>query len=317
MNLFRRILESEEFEARPPVLFDIGASSRLVEQWENIARYSVIVAFDPDSRLTGHIEKADSRYRRLLFIPRLVTAEPEKEIDFYLTASPECSSCLPPNFAELRNWYHAGFFEVTKKQRTKSITLPEVLDELKLDYIDGFKIDAQGADLRIYRSLPTKIRKRISAIEIEPGIMNAYVGEDKLYDVLRYFERKEPGFGVFDCRVQKAWYLPTELKKKYLSPLQARLVPTRYPAAPGWAELSLLRRPETLKPAPRSYQMAWIFAMIYRQYGLALQLADSGREKFGGELFDRMVRESLNRVPLWFPLLKKCVSKVFFSLRHQ
>lgn len=306
--LIRKILESEIFEARPPVLFDVGASSELIEQWRAIGRWSIVVAFDPDDRLTGYLEKRDSRYRKLYFLPRVVHHEAVEECDFFLTASPECSSCLEPDRAGVAGWNHAAFFDISGKSRCKCVTVAETLAMLGLDRIDGFKIDAQGADLRIFRSIPEPIRRETLAVELEPGIMNAYVGEDKLHAVLRFME-EDGGYWLCDCRIQSAWRLAPKLRSKYLSPLRARLVPTCWTAAPGWSETSFLTTLEKCGATGRNYQLAWIFSMLYRQYGFALEVADRGLERFGTPLYEEMIRESLREVPLFMPVARKLLRK--------
>ncbi len=60
-----------------------------------------------------------------------------------------------------------------------------------MDYIDGYKTDSQGTDLRIFNSLPKEIINKILLAEFEPGIIDAYQGEDKLHHLLAHME-KEP-----------------------------------------------------------------------------------------------------------------------------
>lgn len=303
-RLIREILDSEIFEARPPVLFDVGASSELIEQWREIGRWSIVVAFDPDDRLTGYLEKRDSRYRRLCFLPRVVYHEPVEECEFFLTASPECSSCLEPDQEGIAGWNHAGFFDICSHTRCRCVTVAAALETLELDRIDGFKIDAQGTDLRIFRSIPEAVRKNTFAVELEPGIMNAYVGEDKLHSVLRFME-EDGGFWLCDCRIQSAWRLNPELRRKYLSRLQARLVPTCWPGAPGWSETSFLTTLTKCDATERNFQLAWIFAMLYRQYGFALEIADRGVEIFGSPLYERMISATVHDAPMVLPVARK------------
>ena len=307
-QMIREILDSEMFSERPPVLFDVGASSELITQWSAIGRWSIVVAFDPDDRLTGYLEKRDSRYRKLYFLPRAVHHEPVGECDFYLTASPECSGFLEPDRAGISGWNHAGFFDITGRIRCKCVTIAESLSMLGLDRIDGFKIDAQGVDLRVFRSIPDDIRRNALALELEPGIMNAYCGEDKLHSVLRCFE-EDGGWWLCDCRIQSAWRLAPELRKKYLSKLQARLVPTCWTPAPGWCETSFLTTLANCEKTERNYQLAWIFAMLYRQYGFALEIADRGIRDFQTDIYERMARASIHAAPVVWPVAKKLLRK--------
>ena len=56
------------------------------------------------------------------------------------------------------------------------------MDRLSLSGIDWLKTDSQGTDLRIFNSLRPEVRSRVLAIDIEPGLIDAYVGEDLFVD---------------------------------------------------------------------------------------------------------------------------------------
>ena len=125
----------------------------LRDSTSQISHYVRYAGQDPDLRQMDYIEKEDSRFRRLCFFPQLVHDSINGEVDFYLTASPECSSCLEPDTERLRNWNIAPFFQVTERRRMKSVTLPEVMRRLNLARIDALKSDSQGMDLRLLASL--------------------------------------------------------------------------------------------------------------------------------------------------------------------
>ena len=116
----------------------------------------------------------------------IVTASDIGETDFYLTKSPYCSSLLQPDEVALKDWAFAEKFEVEKKVKIKTRSLISVLNEAKIDYIDWFKTDSQGTDLRLFTSLPEQIRKKVLAAEFEPGILDSYHGEDKLFRLMEF-----------------------------------------------------------------------------------------------------------------------------------
>ncbi len=66
--------------------------------------------------------------------------------------------------------------KLTKKVELNSIHIQKALDNAKLDYVDWFKSDSQGIDLRLFKSLDEKIRSKILLAEFEPGIIDAYIG---------------------------------------------------------------------------------------------------------------------------------------------
>ena len=62
--------------------------------------------------------------------------------------------------------------------------LIDVLKELKIEKVDWFKTDSQGTDLRLFIDLEEEIRNKVLIAEFEPGMMDAYKGEDKFYKIL-------------------------------------------------------------------------------------------------------------------------------------
>lgn len=99
--MIEKILKREDFRNQPPVLIDIGASGEIHSKWREIAPYSICVAFDADDREMTFTEKNSSGFKKLVTINRIVTDKPDKEVDFFLTRSPFCSSTLEPDLEKL------------------------------------------------------------------------------------------------------------------------------------------------------------------------------------------------------------------------
>lgn len=309
MNLTERILQDGELRDKPPVLFDIGASTHLPEAWRTLAKYATCVAFDPDARQMGHLETASRDYRKLLVYPAIVHAETDGEVDFYLTRSPECSSTLPPDTDSLRRWRFAPFFEVEKVVKLPAVTLKTVLRETGLDRIDAYKSDTQGTDLRLFRSLPPELGRRILSLEFEPGIIDAYRGEDKLWQLLAAME-KEDDFYLAGLTLHGSVYLPSGQEAK-LKWWQRRLVSAAFREAPGWGEARYLNRLlEGRGFGRREYLLGWIFAMIERQPGLALELAEKGGALCGDAFFEEMAAATLRSIPYRTSALKRIWRKI-------
>src|SRR6185503_6525843 len=61
-------------------------------------------------------------------------------------------------------------------------TLDAVVKRLGLTGIDWLKVDTQGTDLRIFTTLSANVRSGVLAIDLEPGLIDAYQGEDLFVD---------------------------------------------------------------------------------------------------------------------------------------
>lgn len=289
MNLIQKILQSPLMVAQPLVLIDIGASGAIHPIWKQIAPYSTCIAFDADDRDFDPNRSEKKSFQRLLIKNSLVSDTISKDQPFYLTASPHCSSLLKPNKNSLANWSYAPFFEVTKTLYFNTTTIEATLQEFGIDYIDWYKSDSQGIDLRLFNSLPENIRNGITVAEFEPGIVDAYEGEDKLKDMLQYQEEKNT-----------FWLANLKVKGRVRMPAAAfqQLVPNGFlqkvlsqigPIAPGWAEMTYLnacKSPET--HSERALMVGWIAASLIKQHGFAFTLAEKGLELYGGNLFSEM-----------------------------
>ena len=191
MKIIQDILLSDYFNNKPPVLIDIGASGEINAKWKPIASYSACIAFDADDRDFRIEEDMNKGYKKLITVNRIVTADPVNNQTFYLTSSPYCSSLLEPDENKLSPWLFKNLFQVEKITTLPSITIQEALKQAGLSYIDWFKSDTQGTDLRLFKNLPGEIVNGILAAEFEPGIMDAYKGEDKLHMIMQEMDQDD------------------------------------------------------------------------------------------------------------------------------
>ena len=269
-----------------PVLLDIGASGAPPPQWKPIARRSIYVGFDPDRRELHEI--LGGQYARSIIVNEAVTNVLGQDgVRFYLTHSPYCSSTLPPNTEVLLQYLFSDLFAVEKEVLVRASSLDAVIDRLGLQGIDWFKTDSQGTDLRLFQSLRDDLRDRVLAIDIEPGLMDAYRGEDLFVDAHRELLRQ--GFWLSSLDVKGS----VRMKR---ATLQA--VASRHPglkdvhvydavrSSPCWCEARYLRTIESFSQrnaGKRDYMLLWVFAMIERQWGYALDIAQAYRQQFGDD----------------------------------
>jgi FkbM family methyltransferase len=311
MKIIDKILQSKYFEGHPPVLIDIGASGGIHAIWKSIAKYSCCIAFDADDREFQMSEETNNGYKRLIKINRIVSNKTGGHAEFYLTNSPYCSSLLEPDSEKLQPWLFKPLFEVKNISTLPSVTIAETLDSLDIQYIDWFKVDTQGTDLRIYNSLPDDIREKIILAEFEPGIMDAYKGEDKLYSVMK--EMHVQGFWLSSMQVKGTQRLQSHYTSRIGSFSSKRIIKT----SPCWAELTYFRNP--VKLTFRSLLLMIVFAMLDHQYGYALELTDLGKTEFEDPLLDecrKAVLKKIQNAKLKLPLIliQRKLNKLFSSL---
>jgi FkbM family methyltransferase len=286
-----------------PVLVDIGASGGAPAIWKSIASLSTYVAFDPDLRDMAQSFGGEF-HRRIVFNKAVTDDALSADVEFNLTAYPHCSSALTPNMEGLKDYAFQEYFATERKVRVPAITLGAVLQQTELSRIDWMKIDTQGTDLRLFTSLSDGVRSRMLALDVEPGLINAYQGEDLFVDAHRHLTQH--GFWLSNLNIGST----ARIRKSTL----AELVPNpsmrqafahrAIKKSPAWAEARYMREIDLLAD-PNAYALLWTFAMIDRQAGFALDVALDYQRTFGAdkwfEIMNRISRAHM-RLPLWYSL---------------
>jgi hypothetical protein len=294
MNIIDKILNRPEFVNAPPILVDIGASGKIHSKWKKIAKYSVCIAFDADDREFGYVENAASGFRKLYVYNCIVSDKDSGKIDFYLTKSPYCSSTLEPDAAALAEWSFADKFIIEKNINLNNITLSKVLRDLKITKIDWFKTDSQGIDLRLFKSLSNEIQDKVIVAEFEPGLIDAYKSEDKLFNIVGYMS--SGNFWLSDFITKGAERLTqADLSSITQNNLLKKLIQFSHRKSPGWAEMTYINSFKNTPPL-RDYLLGWVFSIIHKQYGFSLKLAEEGKSKFNDQIFNEMKLFSLRKI---------------------
>jgi hypothetical protein len=290
-TVIHRVLESEELRRQPPVLVDVGASGEVHDAWSPIARWSIGVGFDPDSRERPADEPISRAFREWHFVPSIVSPRNTDRETLYLTKSPFCSSTLKPLTDELSHYTFSDLFTVIGTTTVLSTTLSDALAKLGLSNIDWLKVDTQGTDWQIVESLPPALRTSMMIVDLEPGVMRAYESEDTLAKVLASFEKSAfwcsslSSLGpVRGSRPVLSKYLPETMQRHYDR--------TERPAA-GWVNIQYMNSfldPEIA--SVRNLLLGWVLATLQRFHPFALELADLGIRRFGDERFSLLAEAS-------------------------
>lgn len=283
-----------------PVLIDIGASGAPPEIWEPIAGQSIYVGFDPDSREMYEIP--GGRFHRSIIVNEAVTNEEgSDELLFYLTRSPYCSSTLPPDLNSLSNFLLRDLFIVEREATVRAATLNSIMDRLSLPRIDWFKTDSQGIDLRLFNSLRDEIRSRVLAVDIEPGLVSGYQGEDKFIDIHR--DLTASGFWLSDLRICGAVRMRRAALDEAMAgskEINQAFVERNLKQTPAWCEARYLRTLEWLTEGDfekRDFTLLWIFALLDGQLGFALDLVIEYERVFAGDAISRTMKdETISRI---------------------
>jgi hypothetical protein len=314
VSLLDRILRQDELQEAPPILVDVGASGRVHPKWRRIAKYSVCVAFEPDERELADTTTASRSFRALHTFNRVVAEPGEQKTRFHLTASPFCSSRLAPDLPRLQPYAFAPLFEVERVVELPAIDLPTALERLELDRVDWLKCDSQGTDLRLLRSLGERLISRLLVAELEPGIIDAYEGEDKLADVMQFMA--STSFWMSDLAIEGSQRIDASIAVSELSPLERRYLRVATKRAPGWGEVEYFndfRADESL--GKRELLLGYVFAVLRGHDAFALELAVRGQRRFGQPLFDELKSAARRRIRARLAKLPYSAARELLRLR--
>lgn len=325
-KLIQSLLDLDLFTREPLVLADIGSSQLVNEKWnESLLIRSILILCDADDRDFDYEIPGAIRTVKL----RDIIAPEDGSNDFYLTKSPYCSSVLEPYHEELQNWSFAGLFAIEKKTTLPSRSLRQALADNGITYIDWYKSDIQGLDLKVFTSLSKDLQSRVLHAEFEPGILKAYKGEDFADACLKFM--REQGFWLEDIVVNGPERVNRETLLQY--GIDAEFYQyNRNPLkrSPGWLNLSFLREVHS-GMSDRETAGLFLFSILEDQYGFCLEILEKTRGRISTGLhtflethfldffrsFDAYHREQLalqrereTKKPVLKPFLKSVVRKV-------
>lgn len=294
MKLIDKVLNHPLLQEKPPVLIDIGASENLNTKWKSFAKYSICMAFDADDRDFSITSKENAEFKKLYKINRIVTANDSNSEKFYLTKSPYCSSSLKPDLSSLSNYTFYDKFEVKSEKVLPTVRVKNIMKELNIEYVDWFKSDSQGTDLRLFLDLGENICKNVIVAELEPGIIDAYTNEDKLTDVLK--KLSELNFWCSEFIVKGSIRMNYNLLN-YISnnELFKKLLQLSLKTSPGWAELMFFNSYKE-NASLRNYLLGWVFSITQKQYGFAFELADKARKNFNDPIIIELFTKTKNLI---------------------
>lgn len=175
-----------------PLWIDVGA-----HEGEYTLRHALmqpnltVYAFEPHPDTASALAKSAPKNYRVI---DQAVSEIDGEVTFYVNEPCYCSSLLP--LSHSADW--ADFIIKTSESRAitvRSVRLDTFMADKSIDRIDWLKIDAQGADLAVVKSLGARISDVTKiTLEVDVAERPQYVGAPARGDVVHYL--REHGFEV-------------------------------------------------------------------------------------------------------------------------
>lgn len=192
-------------EAYPITAVDIGARGGIPVELGALREHLRLIAMEPDADEARRLEERLRSLGLRAFTVIPAAAGPEGgSFTLHVTRDPGRSSLLEPN-AEVTNRYGEGReYEVVSKLPVRTRALAPLLERLAPDGLDFVKLDAQGFELEVLRTLSAAQLDRVLMIVTEVEFVELYRGQPLFRDVDREITAR--GFELFHLsRVFTNW----------------------------------------------------------------------------------------------------------------
>jgi FkbM family methyltransferase len=154
----------------------------------------MVYAFEPDVSVASH---RFSLLPNFVVLPMAVT-ETDGFREFVINSNSRTSSLLPLSEVGLKKWRGAGGLRTLRKAVVPTIRLDTFMEELCIKSVEYLKVDAQGHDLEVVRSLGQRIGD-VSEIRLEACATDdpMYIGAHNCMESVIDF-MKANGFDVVE-----------------------------------------------------------------------------------------------------------------------
>lgn len=265
-----------------PVLADIGAAGATPAVWKPIASASTLIGFEPDGR--NPPPNFGSDFANAILVPAAVCPSDEQtSVEFILTEYPSCSSVLEPDLESLSSFMFRDFFKPVRRASATATSLNRIFENYKLTSLHWLKVDSQGMDLRILKSLSQSHLDTVLAVDIEPGLIDAYKNEDLFPECHTWL--KQNGFWMAEL-FHQAYAKITPETLQWLESLgyDRKKMLSKLPKSPTCIEGRYLRERAWLK-ATSQPQSVWLLSMLFglsaNQVGYTFDLVAGYGQAYG------------------------------------
>ena len=161
-------------------LLDIGAADGIHGRWNVISNKINTILVEP------HKESAKNlRLQGLDVIETVLHSEDDKEIKFYNTRKPMCSSFYKPNFNHLKKFLDKDRFEIVSEDTFNVKSLDSVI--VKFTQPNFIKIDTEGSELDILKGSKETL-SNVFGLEVECAFYQLRENQPLFEEVRSYLE---------------------------------------------------------------------------------------------------------------------------------
>lgn len=172
------------------VVMDIGARGTTDNPWIGLGDIIDLVLFEPDAEEANKL--ADNLNKTVTIIPKAVWSENGK-FPLHITRNRSYCSLLKPDTEVLNGtiYYDRNFYEIDRIDTVETVSLDHCLEAYKLDQIDFMKIDVQGGELEVFKSLQDSKWKKVLGVFSEAYGARLYQAGTTIDEILSFLKSAE------------------------------------------------------------------------------------------------------------------------------
>lgn len=187
-------------------MVDVGGAVNLQPHHHKLIGNTNFFIFEPDERSYRDLVKSVNRYSHpndFHYINKALSGKDGKRT-LYLSNAPTGTSILKLKADQKFFSKDSTYFYPMREVEIETYSLETVLNQNKVETFDAIKLDVQGAELEIIKSIDAKRLENVNAIELEICLHDVYENQTQFCDVLSFMNSK--GFSLFDLRNNKGHF---------------------------------------------------------------------------------------------------------------
>ena len=188
---FRRFLEDH-----PITMLDIGARGGIPAELHALREHLNVIAMEPHAEEARRLEARLGALglRSSTVIPEAAGPEGGAFL-LHVTRDPGRSSLLEPNAEVIARYGEADEYHVTEKVPVRTAALGPLLESRAPAPLDLLKLDVQGFELEVLRTLTAEQLRRLLFLVVEVEFVELYRGQPLFRDIDRHISAQ--GFELF------------------------------------------------------------------------------------------------------------------------
>lgn len=169
---------------------DIGARGTTDNPWLALGDIINLVLFEPDAEEANKL--ADNLNKTVTVIPKAVWSE-NGTFPLHITRNRSYCSLLKPDTKVLNGtiYYDRKFYEIDRIDTVDTVSLDHCLEAYNLEQIDFMKIDVQGGELEVFKSLQDSKWKKVLGVFSEAYGARLYQDGTTIDEILGFLKNAE------------------------------------------------------------------------------------------------------------------------------